>query len=156
TVPPNGLPIRFHRIDRPTLPAFSVAPITATARGAKIASSGERGSDRGGGIASGGGGGIVGSLMGSFLKAVPRGRCASAGGARWRTRPEDRGSGSLALGSQWQSNANFLHVCWLPDLGSFRRFSRSGPHPPRPPLADPPGCRGAPHRTEYGTSPRVG
>ena len=30
TVPPNGLLIRFHRIVRPTLPAFSVAPITAT------------------------------------------------------------------------------------------------------------------------------
>src|SRR5271157_3494986 len=42
TVPPNGLLIRFQRTARPTLPCFSVAPITATVRGAKIASSGSR------------------------------------------------------------------------------------------------------------------
>ena len=35
TVPPKGLLIRFHRMLRPTLPAFSVAPITATDFGAK-------------------------------------------------------------------------------------------------------------------------
>ena len=48
TVPPNGLLIRFQRMDRPTLPAFSVAPTTATARGVKIASSGSRGSSASG------------------------------------------------------------------------------------------------------------
>src|SRR5512147_1148980 len=37
TVPPKGLLIRFHRIVRPTLPTFSVAPTTATFFGAKIA-----------------------------------------------------------------------------------------------------------------------
>ena len=42
TVPPNGLLIRFQRTMRPTLPGLSVAPITATVRGAKIASSGLR------------------------------------------------------------------------------------------------------------------
>src|SRR5208283_5190334 len=42
TVPPNGLLIRFQRTARPTLPCLSVAPITATVRGAKIASSGSR------------------------------------------------------------------------------------------------------------------
>jgi hypothetical protein len=51
-VPPNGLPIRFQRIDLPTLPAFSVAPITATALGAKIASSDLGGSERAAGLAS--------------------------------------------------------------------------------------------------------
>src|SRR5215218_6301429 len=40
TVPPNGFDSRFHRIVRPTLPAFSVAPITAIDEGWKIASSG--------------------------------------------------------------------------------------------------------------------
>ena len=40
TVPPNGLLIRFHSTVRPTLPSFSVAPMTATERGRKIASSG--------------------------------------------------------------------------------------------------------------------
>jgi hypothetical protein len=35
TVPPKGLLMRFHRIVRPTLPTFSVAPITATFCGAK-------------------------------------------------------------------------------------------------------------------------
>jgi len=40
TAPPNGLLTRFQRIVRPTLPAFSVAPMTATLRGAKIASRG--------------------------------------------------------------------------------------------------------------------
>ena len=39
TVPPNGLLIRFQRTVRPTLPYFSVAPMTATVLGAKIASS---------------------------------------------------------------------------------------------------------------------
>src|SRR5690242_18604886 len=39
TVPPNGLRSRFHRIVRPTAPAFSVAPITATAFGLMKASS---------------------------------------------------------------------------------------------------------------------
>src|SRR6185437_4895267 len=40
TVPPNGLLIRFQRTVRPTLPYASVAPITATVWGEKIASSG--------------------------------------------------------------------------------------------------------------------
>ena len=31
-MPPNGLLIRFHRIVRPTLPCFSVAPMTAIER----------------------------------------------------------------------------------------------------------------------------
>ena len=35
TVPPKGLLIRFQRIVRPTLPAVSVAPMTATVFGAK-------------------------------------------------------------------------------------------------------------------------
>ena len=39
TVPPNGLLTRFHMIVRPTLPGRSVAPITATVSGRKIASS---------------------------------------------------------------------------------------------------------------------
>jgi hypothetical protein len=39
TVPPNGLETRFHMIVRPTLPGRSVAPITATVSGRKIASS---------------------------------------------------------------------------------------------------------------------
>src|SRR5215211_5086199 len=38
TVPPNGLLTRFHMIVRPTLPGRSVAPITATVSGRKIAS----------------------------------------------------------------------------------------------------------------------
>ena len=42
TVPPKGLLIRFHSTVRPTLPSFSVAPITATFLGAKIASRGCR------------------------------------------------------------------------------------------------------------------
>ena len=42
TVPPNGLPIRFQSTVRPTLPAFSLAPTTATDRGANSASSGLR------------------------------------------------------------------------------------------------------------------
>ena len=42
TVPPNGLLIRFHSSVRPTLLGVSVAPITATFRGAKITSSGWR------------------------------------------------------------------------------------------------------------------
>src|SRR5512142_729910 len=40
TVPPNGLLMRFQRIVRPTDPSFSVAPMTATDCGLKIASSG--------------------------------------------------------------------------------------------------------------------
>src|SRR6266487_3731426 len=40
TVPPKGLEIRFQRMVRPTLPCVSVAPMTATFFGAKIASSG--------------------------------------------------------------------------------------------------------------------
>ena len=44
-MPPNGLLIRFQRTARPTLPCFSVAPITATVAGAKIASSGRAVSD---------------------------------------------------------------------------------------------------------------
>src|SRR5271165_2774114 len=40
TVPPNGLLSRFHNTERPTLPARSVAPTTATLRGAKNGSSG--------------------------------------------------------------------------------------------------------------------
>src|SRR5271165_2207056 len=40
TVPPKGLLNRFHSTDRPTLPGRSVAPITATLRGANNASSG--------------------------------------------------------------------------------------------------------------------
>src|SRR5215207_6919330 len=38
TVPPNGLLTRFHMIVRPTLPSRSLAPITATASGRKMAS----------------------------------------------------------------------------------------------------------------------
>src|SRR5947209_2289661 len=41
TVPPNGLVTRFQRMVRPTLPAVSVAPITATLRGAKNTLRGE-------------------------------------------------------------------------------------------------------------------
>ncbi len=40
TVPPKGLVTRFQRIVRPTLPAFSVAPMTATLLGAKNTSKG--------------------------------------------------------------------------------------------------------------------
>ena len=36
TVPPKGLLIKFHRTVRPTLPAFSVAPTTATDCGVKM------------------------------------------------------------------------------------------------------------------------
>src|SRR3990172_5385148 len=42
TAPPNGLLIRFHRTVRPTLPFFSVAPMTATDRGRNSGSSGGR------------------------------------------------------------------------------------------------------------------
>ena len=42
TVPPNGLLIKFQRIVRPTLAGDSVAPITATLRGAKNTSRGRR------------------------------------------------------------------------------------------------------------------
>ena len=38
--PPNGVLIRFHNVVRPTLPGFSVAPITAMFRGVKKTSSG--------------------------------------------------------------------------------------------------------------------
>src|SRR5438309_10351855 len=41
TVPPKGLVIRFQRMVRPTLPAVSVAPMTATVRGAKNTLRGE-------------------------------------------------------------------------------------------------------------------
>src|SRR5437764_554645 len=41
TAPPNGLVTRFQRMVRPTLPAVSVAPITATFCGAKNTSRGE-------------------------------------------------------------------------------------------------------------------
>src|SRR5579859_4045902 len=37
TVPPKGWQIRFQRSVRPTLPAFSVAPITAMLLGSKMA-----------------------------------------------------------------------------------------------------------------------
>jgi hypothetical protein len=40
TVPPNGLLMRFQRMVRPTLPAFSVAPTTATVPGEKNGSRG--------------------------------------------------------------------------------------------------------------------
>ena len=40
TVPPKGLLSRFHNTDRPTLPILSVAPTTATLRGANNGSSG--------------------------------------------------------------------------------------------------------------------
>ena len=40
TVPPKGLLIRFHSTVRPTLPGFSVAPMTATVFGAKNTSNG--------------------------------------------------------------------------------------------------------------------
>ena len=40
TVPPKGLLSRFHSTERPTLPTRSVAPITATLRGANNGSSG--------------------------------------------------------------------------------------------------------------------
>src|SRR5215467_13831348 len=46
TAPPNGLVRRFHSTVRPTLPARSVAPITATLRGAKNTSSSCRFSPR--------------------------------------------------------------------------------------------------------------
>ena len=39
TVPLNGLVIKFHNKVLPTLPGFSLAPITATVWGAKIPSS---------------------------------------------------------------------------------------------------------------------
>src|SRR5215210_7377302 len=42
TVPPNGLPIRLRITVRPTLPALSVAPITASVSGRKITSRGCR------------------------------------------------------------------------------------------------------------------
>src|SRR5512141_1276563 len=42
TAPPKGLLIRFHSTVRPTLPFFSVAPMTATERGRKSGSSGWR------------------------------------------------------------------------------------------------------------------
>ncbi len=40
TVPPKGLLMRFQSTVRPTLPGVSVAPMTATERGRKMASSG--------------------------------------------------------------------------------------------------------------------
>ena len=40
TVPPNGLVTRFHSRVRPTVPGFSVAPMTATVFGEKKTSSG--------------------------------------------------------------------------------------------------------------------
>ena len=39
-MPPNGVLIRFHSTVRPTLPGFSVAPISATDSGSKNTSSG--------------------------------------------------------------------------------------------------------------------
>ncbi len=42
TVPPNCVWTMFHSTVRPTLPGFSVAPITATFLGLKIASSARR------------------------------------------------------------------------------------------------------------------
>ena len=42
TVPPKGFVTRFHINVRPTLPARSLAPMTATLRGAKKTSSGCR------------------------------------------------------------------------------------------------------------------
>jgi hypothetical protein len=42
TVPPKGFDTRFHIIVRPTLPGRSVAPMTATVSGRKMASSGSR------------------------------------------------------------------------------------------------------------------
>jgi hypothetical protein len=39
TVPPNGLLSKFHTMVRPTLPAFSVAPMTATLLGDMMAPS---------------------------------------------------------------------------------------------------------------------
>ena len=52
TLPANGPLIKFQKIDRPTLPVVSVAPITATVRGSKMASSDDRGSERGTGSSS--------------------------------------------------------------------------------------------------------
>lgn len=46
TVPPNGWVRTFHISVRPTVPGLSVAPITATRRGEKIASSPGRSSGR--------------------------------------------------------------------------------------------------------------
>ena len=40
TAPPKGVLIRFHRVVRPTLPGFSVAPITAILLGLKKTSNG--------------------------------------------------------------------------------------------------------------------
>ena len=40
TVPPKGLVIKFQSRFRPTLPGFSLAPMTATVLGAKMASNG--------------------------------------------------------------------------------------------------------------------
>ena len=40
TAPPNGVLIRFHNVVRPTLPGFSVAPMTAMFFGVKKGSSG--------------------------------------------------------------------------------------------------------------------
>ena len=76
TVPPNGLPIRFHRIDRPTLPAFSLAPITATALGAKMAPSGPR--ELGRSCSSGSRDIIVGSLIAASGKVIALGTAQAA------------------------------------------------------------------------------
>jgi hypothetical protein len=45
TAPPNGVLIKFQRVVRPTLPGFSVAPITAILLGVKKESSGCAGSN---------------------------------------------------------------------------------------------------------------
>ena len=46
-MPPNGLLMRFVRMVRPTLPALSVAPMSATERGAKKARKLRRSADAG-------------------------------------------------------------------------------------------------------------
>lgn len=109
TVPPNGLVIRLRRMARPTLPAFSVAPTTATLWGAKRASSGlcsERSTSCAGWVTGPPGlpvnkSFLIPVLMGTVYRVIPYVGCdgrhefapRTAGGGRTRLRCP-RGSGT--------------------------------------------------------------
>ena len=124
TVPPNGLLIRFQRIVRPTLPGFSVAPMTATLRGAKIASSGRVEPNT---VASGRGsfqhqprlpttrrfstatGGLA-VFTAAALPEVRQPAHLSVGGVRALGAPEDQRTRRLGgSGRRWRVQSKFVH-----------------------------------------------
>ena len=74
TVPPNGFDTRFHMIVRPTLPGRSLAPMTATISGRKMASSGSRSYPR----TSCAGSAFLRFFMGASLQPARRFSFASA------------------------------------------------------------------------------